>query len=134
MSNNERYASLWFKQAKFDLDAAKSSKENKNYEWTCFQCQQSAEKALKAFLFFNRKRNIITHSIRRLVEQCGTFDKDFLDIRKVKTLDQYYIPTRYPNGLPDEIPHEFYTEDDAELCVEYAQMVIQLVQAKLKNL
>ena len=27
------------------------------------------------------------------------------------TLDQFYIPTRYPNGLPDLTPHEVYTKD-----------------------
>ncbi len=62
---------------------------------------------------------------------CGEFDKELLNLRKAKVLDQYYFPTRYPNGLPDEVPHEFYSLEDAELCVKYAQMVIQLVEAKL---
>lgn len=134
MSNNEWYSNIWFKQAKYDLDAANSSKINGSYEWACFQAQQSAEKALKSFLFLNRKRNIITHSIRKLIEVCGEFDKEFLNLRKAKALDQYYIPTRYPFGLPDEVPHEFYSLEDAELCVKYGQMVIQIVEAKLKKL
>jgi HEPN domain-containing protein len=40
----------WLEQAKRDLDAAKSSRESHHYEWTCFQAQQSAEKAMKALL------------------------------------------------------------------------------------
>jgi HEPN domain-containing protein len=35
-------------------------------------------------------------------------------------LDRFYIPTRYPNGLPDLTPAEAFTADDAEVCLEYA--------------
>jgi len=27
---------------------------------------------------------------------------------------EYYIPTRYPNGLPDLTPGEVYREDDSD--------------------
>ncbi|MBY8983982.1 MAG: HEPN domain-containing protein [Candidatus Lokiarchaeota archaeon] len=127
MSNNERYSNIWFMQAKYDLEAAQFSKENGSYEWACFQAQQSGEKALKAFLFLNRRRNVITHSIRKLIEECGKLNEEFLELKKAKVLDQYYIPTRYPNGLPDEIPHEYYSLEDGDLCVTYAQKIIQLV-------
>ena len=40
MSNNERYSSIWFTQAKYDLKAAQDSIEKENYEWACFQAQQ----------------------------------------------------------------------------------------------
>lgn len=127
MSNNIKYARIWFKQAEYDLEAALVSKENGSYEWACFQAQQSAEKALKAFLFLNRKRNVILHSIRKLIEECGAINKEFFKLKKAKVLDQYYFPTRYPNGLPDDVPHEFYMLEDANLCVKYAQKIIQLV-------
>jgi HEPN domain-containing protein len=38
----------WLKQAEADLKAAKDSLNDENYEWSCFQSQQSGEKALKA--------------------------------------------------------------------------------------
>lgn len=41
----------WLKQAEADLKAAKDSLEDRNYEWSCFQSQQSGEKALKACLY-----------------------------------------------------------------------------------
>ena len=133
MSNNERYSNIWFTQAKYDLEAAQVSKENGIFEWACFQAQQSGEKALKAFLFLNRRRNVIIHSIRKLIEECGKLNDEFLKLKKAKVLDQYYIPTRYPNGLPDEIPHEYYSLEDANLCVKYAQKIIHLVGTKLKK-
>lgn len=127
MDNNEKYANIWFSQAKYDLKAAVDSKKNGNFEWACFQAQQATEKALKAFLFLNRKRNILTHSIRKLIEMCTELEMRFNDLKKAKVLDQYYIPTIYPNGLPDEIPHEFYSLEDAKICVDYVQKTIELV-------
>lgn len=46
-----KIASKWLKQAEADLKAARDNLEDANYEWSCFQAQQSAEKALKAFLY-----------------------------------------------------------------------------------
>ena len=40
------------------------------------------------------------------------FEEKFNEKLKVQSiLDTYYIPTRYPNGLPDRIPAEVYTEE-----------------------
>ena len=38
----------WLRQAQSDLIAAGNSLKSKNYDWSCFQAQQAAEKALKA--------------------------------------------------------------------------------------
>lgn len=127
------YAQLGFKQAEFDLKAAEDSSKDENYEWACFQAQQSVEKALKAFLFLNRKRNIITHSIKSLIEKAMEINNKFQILKKAKILDQYYIPTRYPNGLPDDVPHLFFVKEDAQLCVKYARKIICMVGILLKN-
>jgi len=42
-------------------------------------------------------------------------------------VDQYYIPTRYPNGLPGGIPHEVYTDAQAGEAVSGAGQVLDLV-------
>jgi HEPN domain-containing protein len=38
-------------QAESDLKSAQGMMENHSYDWACFAFQQSAEKALKAFLY-----------------------------------------------------------------------------------
>mgnify|MGYP001774379981 CR=1 FL=1 len=38
----------WLKQAEKDLKHAENSLEDKDYEWSCFAAQQSADKAVKA--------------------------------------------------------------------------------------
>ena len=42
-------------------------------------------------------------------------------------LDQYYIPTRYPNGLPGGIPADAYTRTDGDRALALCGSVIDLV-------
>lgn len=128
MNNNVREFERWFEQAKFDSVAAKDSLKAGNYEWACFQAQQAGEKALKSFLFLKGKRGVLTHSVDRLIKECMKIDHKFSQILEAKELDQYYVPTRYPNGLPDGIPHQFYNKKDAEKCVSYAKKILTLIK------
>ncbi len=46
--------------------------------------------------------------------------------------DGYYIPTRYPNGLPDSIPARVYTRPAAEETLRLADRALRLVEEKLR--
>jgi HEPN domain-containing protein len=46
-------------------------------------------------------------------------------------LDGYYFPTRYPNGLPDGIPAEVYTQAAAVDAVSLAEEAVDFVTALL---
>jgi HEPN domain-containing protein len=133
MDNRQREFERWFEQAKYDLKSAEDSLEDGNHEWACFQAQQSAEKALKAYLYLQGESLIDTHSIFRLLRMCSGYDQQFAAAKECKELDEYYIPTRYPNGLPDAVPHLFYTKEDAEKCVGYAKKIISLVERVTKK-
>jgi HEPN domain-containing protein len=133
MDNNRSEFEKWFKQAEFDLGAAEASKKSFNYEWACFQSQQGAEKALKAFLFLKGKRMVLKHSINSLLRMCLKEDTGFKKVMDARELDKYYISTRYPNGLPDGIPHEFYTEEDAEECIQLLRRVLSLIRELTKT-
>ena len=39
----------------------------------------------------------------------------------------FYVPTRYPNGLPDGIPARVYNEKAAREAVELAREVVETV-------
>lgn len=123
----------WLKQAEADLKAAKDSLEDGNYEWGCFQSQQSGEKALKACLYEKGYTSIITHSLKELLKECSKFDISFNILSKeARTLDMYYIPTRYPNGLGGDLaPTEFYEREDAEKCISSAELILNAVKTFL---
>ena len=43
-------------------------------------------------------------------------------------LDRFYIPTRYPNGLPDITPDQAFNKKDASEAVKYAEKILSLVK------
>lgn len=51
MDANLNEAMKWFRQGERDLVSARNSLSTSDYNWACFQAQQSAEKSLKAILY-----------------------------------------------------------------------------------
>ncbi|MEW6069940.1 MAG: HEPN domain-containing protein, partial [Candidatus Thermoplasmatota archaeon] len=97
----------WLKQAENDFDDAKFSLGGKRYHLACFLAQQSAEKALKAYLYTMGEEELWTHSVAELCAMAGRFDAEFRKIKQESSaLDKYYVPTRYPNALPGGVPSE----------------------------
>ena len=54
-------------------------------------------------------------------------------LNKAKELDKLYIPTRYPNGLPDLTPSEVYTKDEASKAVKSSKIILEQVKRLLQN-
>jgi len=128
-------AERWLRQAEADLKACKDSLKNSNFEWSCFQAQQSAEKALKSYLYNLGYTSIITHSIKILVRECAKRQGDFLKLEKIsRVLDTYYIPTRYPNGLDKDIaPADYYDKGDADKCLRFATSILKTVKELIQK-
>jgi HEPN domain-containing protein len=98
-------AKRWFVQGMQDLDDAKFNLSGSRYNVACFLAQQSAKKFLKAYLLAQGAEKVWGHSTRDLCKEAETFDKDFKTIEyEAKSLEKYYIPTRYPDALPGVIP------------------------------
>jgi len=134
MKRSKEEAERWLKQAEFDLHSAKKNYEQKIYSYTCFLCEQSAQKALKAYLFFKGERYVLEHSIKKLVENCSKFDAEFSLFEKHGAkLDKYYLSTRYPDALPfPAIPYESYTEEDAQEAIKLASEILNFVKNKIE--
>lgn len=127
-------AKKWLRQAQADLKAAGDSLKAANYEWSCFQSQQSAEKALKAYLYSLGFTSELTHSAKLLVNKCLKKEKSFLKVKEAASwLDNYYIPTRYPNGLDADVaPADYYEKEDATRCIKYAISILGIVKKYIK--
>ena len=50
--------------------------------------------------------------------------------REASFQDRYYIPTRYPNGLPGGVPAQSYQADEAQQALEMAEKTVALVASK----
>ena len=128
VDRNRTEAQRWYGQGRFDLEAARDSAAASHYEWACFQAQQAAEKALKAVLLRRGKRQFLSHSVHDLLEEVQKFAPEFTTLSEARRLDEYYIPTRYPNGLPGTVvPHDFYGEKEAQECLDLAESLLKLI-------
>jgi HEPN domain-containing protein len=136
MSDRNRYykeAKRWSKQAAEDLTSAEILFENERYYLVCFLSQQIAEKALKAVIYYDGEDIVLGHSVKNLIERVSNIDIKFKQLKdKLPILDSYYIPTRYPNGLPDGIPADVFTQEAAMNALELAKITVELVQKHIK--
>ncbi len=121
----------WFLQAERDLDDAEFNLSGGRYNVACFLAQQSAEKALKAYLFSKGAEEVWGHSVAELCKDAQTFDPAFSQLDpKASPLDKYYIPTRYPNALPGGIPSKAFDENDAKNAIRLTKEVIDFVKSR----
>ncbi len=132
MKDLEREADRWWRQALSDFAFLPIAREARKYDTCCFLAQQTAEKALKAYLFYQGEELIFTHSIFKLCEMAAQYDSDLAPLKEeVKLLDFYYVEARYPNAMEDVIPAEFYSEGDADQAISMAQAVITSISKYL---
>ncbi len=122
----------WLSQAEEEYSDAKLLASAGRFYLSLFLCQQSAEKALKAYIYQAEEEPVFTHSVSVLLKIASELDSDFSAIKDARRLDDYYIPTRYPNGLPGEIPAKYYDdESEAQRALKLAKNVIELVKSKI---
>lgn len=122
----------WWTQAQADLRHARYALEGGHYEWACFAAQQAAEKALKALAEFHGRR-LIGHVLVRLLQALQDMGPSVPPALwdKAKILDKFYIPTRYPNGLVEGAPTEFYTREEAEHALACATEILRFCESHL---
>ncbi len=105
----------WFEFANEDYIVAQASLQRKIYNQVCFHSHQGVEKLLKGYLYSKNKDIPKTHSIGMLLKLCAKIDKKFTGmIDRCIKLDDYYIPTRYPDALPGALPDGLPAKEDAE--------------------
>jgi len=132
VSRNLTEAQRWLKQALHDRDAARLNRDHGFHEHACFLAQQSAEKALKAFLYARGQGPVLGHSTLLLTQEAAELEGGFTKLEAAcRRLDQLYIPTRYPNGLPDAVPHDFYDRSLADQALGDLDGVIACVQQSM---
>lgn len=130
-----RKGNSWLIFGKQDLKAAHKLMEEKIYNLVCFHCQQSAEKALKAYLSIKGEEIPKEHSLVSLLSRCKKFDSTFEKLTKnCKRLDLFYIPTRYPDALPGSLPEGLPTEEHADNAIQMAEEIFNFVEKRIKKI
>jgi HEPN domain-containing protein len=119
----------WLSQAQRNLEQADASKREGRHEWACFAAQQAAELAAKALhLFYGQEA--WGHVVAKLLTELPNPVAADL-IEKAKVVDNFYIPTRYPNGHSEGAPYHHYGPIQSEEAIRYAGEIIAFVRDQM---
>lgn len=134
---NRGEASRWLETSLGDLETARVLRQARRWAHACFHAQQSSEKALKA-LWYARDLDPWGHSAQRLIDDLAPVSTEthraMADLALAAAeIDRYYIPTQYPNGLPDLTPEKAFFESDAVHAIELAERITGRVQRALER-
>ena len=126
-------ARRWLIEAQHNVGVARVVLENGLWSKVCFESEQSAQLALKAFLYSVGRRSVYIHSVRELALECAGEDAEFEEFMPHgMTLDKYYLSTRYPDTLPEPaIPFESFSEQEAIEALGLAAEIVEAVSAKV---
>ena len=125
-------ARRWWLQAENDLGFARLALREAYHHQACFIAQQAAEKAVKSIGYHLGDRTILGHSVTVLVDCYAGKAPELADLRgSASVLDLYYVPSRYPNGLPGGVPFRSFTEQQAREAVESAEAFVRRAKERL---
>lgn len=133
MKNPRETARRWLEQAEHNLEVTRLHVAHGYWSDACFMAEQTAQVALKAYLYVQGERFIPIHSVYELVLECARREPAFAAVTDAgKVLDKYYIPARYPDALaPPAVPYRSFTEAEARQALSYAEEIVSLVRARV---
>jgi len=122
----------WFDRAREDLQVALLVLQERHFAHTCFLAQQCIEKSLKAYLLAKANTYPRVHKLVDLLAECEALDSQFAAYRAdCIVVDQYYIPTRYPDGVPGGLASALPGEVEAREALNAADEIFQFVAIQL---
>jgi HEPN domain-containing protein len=121
----------WYKQAQHDFELAVDIRRSKRHEWACFAAQQAAEKAVKA-LHLSLRQEAWGHVVARLLRELpGHITVPAELVEQAQVLDNFYIPTRYPDSHPEGAPFEHYGPLQSQEAIRYASAILAFVRLQM---
>ncbi len=94
----------------------------------CFLAQQMAEKCLKGLLTFHGKSFRKVHDLLELASKLREIEPEIDKlIDELKTLNQYYVSTRYPGDFPE------FTLRECKEAYEASKRVKEFTHGRVKS-
>jgi HEPN domain-containing protein len=102
------------------------------FRQTCFHAQQAVEKALKGLLGARLGTHPKSHSLEQLLLYDSGIHNEFRRWRThCRSLDRFYIPTRYADALPGLLPSGEPTQEDAQEALRDAKAMVVEIREKI---
>ena len=127
-------ADEWMDFALLDLRRGEILFRENDFSIACYFSQQAAEKALKSFLVDNNVSYPRTHDLVKVNYLCRKIDDNFSDLKsRVVLLNQFYMPTRYPDAPAGMAPEGTPSKETAREALDYAHDVVEFCSEKIKT-
>lgn len=125
----------WLNQALRDLEQAEASMQADRHEWACFAAHQATEKALNLALGQQAWGQVLTRLWAAVPGKADLqpLHPEAIDDR-LRLLDGFYIPTRYPDSYPEGTPGEHFGRLQSEQGLFHATTIIEWVRAAMAQL
>jgi len=126
----------WLSQANQDLAMAAMSAEHGHHEWACFAAHQAVEKALKG-LHLSLGQQAWGHGLGRLFRDLPDELQEQMEaalpelVERLRILDALYIPTRYPDSLPDGAPSDHFGHLQSRDALNHARALVDAIAAQM---
>jgi len=120
----------WLTKANHDLQNARivGAADEGPLDTAIYHCQQTAEKAVKAFLIHLDITPEKTHDIRKLMLEAAVHEPRFDDLLDTAAaLTPYAWQTRYPDDLAETYP----TREEFDEAMQHAQAIYNFVLSLL---
>lgn len=121
----------WMEQAEHDRAHAGEARDQDRHDWACFAAHQAGEKAVKA-LHLSLGQEAWGHVVATLLSELpeGARPPDDL-LERARALDNFYVPTRYPNGHPAGAPFSHYGPLQSGQALDHADQILDFVRSRL---
>lgn len=130
MDNFDSPDQKWLNYALDDLSWTEANLKEQVWYGACFTAQQTAEKALKAYLIRQGKDIRKIHDLGALLEECIKLNTSFEQLRPgCLILTAYYVQSRYPD-IAEFID---FTEDKAKEAYQLAKEIVEFVEKIVKK-
>ncbi len=116
-------------QAERDLELAVTARGEGRHEWACVAAQQAAEKAVEA-LHLHQGQEAWGHVVAKLLADLPNPPPPGL-VERGRVLDNFYVPTRYPNGHAAGAPFEHYGPLQGEQAIDHAGEILAFARAQM---
>ena len=125
-------AERWLELAADDLVMAEYALSQAIFRQTCFHAQQAVEKALKGVLNARLGTHPKSHSLEQLLLYNAAVHSELRKWQQqCRSLDLFYIPTRYADALPGLLPAGEPTEEDAERALQDAKAIVADIRERI---
>jgi len=124
----------WLKYAHRDFDDAKFTLQGKRYSLSCYLSQQTAVKALKAYLSCKGQEKMDEKTVTGLCDCAKQLNPAFEENKNRWTeLDNYLFQTRYPDSVSEGIPAMCFNDADAGKALNIAAEISGFISRALKE-